>query len=236
VGQDGLIFTPVPKARQKQAVTFLNEITFVTPTWAIDPQILRRIEAVGVLNRIRSAQSSVLSNLLSSARFNRLVEQEALDGGTAYSPSDFLTDVRKGIWKELTSAQVLIDPYRRNLQRAYLDQVNIKVNGSTTQIPAGLPPELAGLLGRSGDERPLYRAELRSLNAAITVAIGKTADRETRAHLQDSRHEIAKILDPKFASASGNAGTVIRIGFDGIDPLWGVPDPLSVCWPDYVIR
>jgi hypothetical protein len=228
VGQEGLIFAPVPKERQKQAVSFLIENTFATPKWAIDPQILRRIEAVGVLSSVRNAQTSVLSNLLNSARFNRLVEQEALDGGAAYSPVDFLADVRKGIWKELDSPQVLIDAYRRNLQRAYLDQVNSKVNGT--------PTAAAALAGRSGDERPFYREELRSLNGAITLAISKTTDRETRAHLEDSRNQIAKILDPKFAPPSGNAGAATRTGVDGIDPLWGLPDPLGVCWPDYVIR
>jgi len=159
-----------------------------------------------------------------------------LDGSTAYSPADFLVDVRKGIWRELDSPQVQIDPYRRNLQRAYLDQVNTKVNGNATPLPAGLPPELLGLLASSGDERPFYRAELRALNAAITTAVARATDRETKAHLEDSRHQIAKILDPKFAPPAGNAGAIIRIGFDGIDPLWGLPDSRAVCWPDYVIR
>ena len=35
---------------------------------------------------------------LSTARVNRLVEQEAIDGDAAYRPTDFLADVRKGIW------------------------------------------------------------------------------------------------------------------------------------------
>ena len=228
VGQDGLIFTPIPTERQKMAVGFLNQNAFSTPTWAIDPQILRRIEAVGVLSSVRNAQNSVLSNLLSSPRFNRLVEQEALDGGSAYSPADFLADVRKGVWKELDSTQVRIDPYRRNLQRAYLDLVNTKVNGNTPTVPVGLPPELAGLFTTSGEERPLYRAELRSLNASIAAAIAKTTDRETKAHLEGARDQIAKILDPKFAQAQVNGAAVIRIGIDGFDP--------GVCWPDYVIR
>jgi hypothetical protein len=218
VGQDGVIVTPVSKDRQKLAVSFINENTFATPKWAIDSQILRRIEAVGVLNSVRNAQNSVMTNLLNTGRFNRLVEQEALDGNAAYTPSDFLTDVRKGIWKELDSTQIVIDAYRRNLQRAYLDLVNNKVNGP------------------SGEERPLYRAELKSLSSSLTAAIAKTTDRETKAHLEDSRNQIAKILDPKFAAAGGNAGVVIRIGIDGIDPLWGIPDPTGVCWPDYAIR
>ncbi len=49
--------------------------------WSI-PEILRRIEPTGVLSRVRSAQNSVLSSLLNSARFARLVEQEAIDPAT----------------------------------------------------------------------------------------------------------------------------------------------------------
>ena len=98
-GQSGVIFAPVSKDRQKQAVMFLIENAFVTPAWAIDSETFRRIEAVGVVARIRNAQTSVLSNLLNSARFNRLVEQEALDGKAGYLPAEFLADIRAGIWK-----------------------------------------------------------------------------------------------------------------------------------------
>ncbi len=104
VGQDGVRFTPVAKARQMEAVKFLNENAFSTPTWALDKDILRRIEPIGALNRVRNAQNSVLNNLLSSARFARLVEQQALDGEGAYQPAEFLADVRKGIWSELDRA------------------------------------------------------------------------------------------------------------------------------------
>ena len=225
VGQEGRLFQPVSKERQMQALNFLGENAFATPRWAVDPEILRRIEAVGVLSRIRNAQSSVLSNVLSSSRFARLVESEAIDGAAALSPADLLATVRKSVWKELEGQQVKIDPYRRNLQHAYLDLVNNKVN-STQTIPAGLPPEFAGLFATSADEKPFYRAELRSLNAAIAAALAKTSDRETRAHLEGARDQIARILDPKFAATGGNAGGVIRIGFDV---------PADTCWPDYVI-
>jgi hypothetical protein len=80
----------------------------------------------------------VLTNLLSSPRFVRLVEQEAIDGISVYTPSEFLADVRKGVWKELDAPQVKIDAYRRNLQRAYLDLVNGKLNGAAPGIPANL--------------------------------------------------------------------------------------------------
>jgi hypothetical protein len=36
------------------------------------------------------------------------------------------------------------------------------------------------------------------LSSTIAAALAKTTDRETKAHLEASRDEIAKILDPKF--------------------------------------
>jgi hypothetical protein len=227
-GQEGPLFVPVPKARQEAAVKFLGENAFATPTWAVNRSLLRLIEPIGALSRIRSAQSSVLTSLLSSARFARLVEQEAVDGGASYNPADFLAAVRKGIWKELDAPQVKVDAYRRNLQHAYLDLTNTKVNGSSPVIN-GLPPEMAGMFASSNDEKPFYRAELRSLNASVTAALAKTGDRETRAHLEGVRDQIARILDPKFAAASGGTGVTFRIGMDGLET------PNQTCWPDYII-
>jgi hypothetical protein len=234
VGQEGRLFTPVAKDRQQLAMKFLAENAFETPRWAIDPEILRRIEPTGVLNRIRNAQSSVLSNLLSSPRFARLVEQQAVDGSSAYSPADFLAATRRAVWRELSANQVTVDAYRRNLQRAWLDLANTKVNSNPVVIPAGLPPELAGLLGGSGDEKPFYRAELRTLSAQIAAALDKAADRETRAHLQGVRDQIARILDPRFNQGGNAAAPVIRLGFDGI-AFPANSDQPDICWPDYVI-
>jgi hypothetical protein len=226
IGQDGVLFVPVPKARQAEAVKFLSDNAFVAPKWMIDPQLLRRIEAVGELSRIRTAQANVLNNVLSSARFARLVEQEAIDGAAAYSPSQLLADVRKGVWKELDGPQVKIDAYRRNLQRAYLDLANAKINGSPA-APVGLPPQLAGMFATSGDEGPMYRSELKALSATLAAASAKAADVPTRAHIDGARDHIARILDPKF-QASNAAAAAVRV--------FGVNDQDGAsCWPDYVI-
>jgi hypothetical protein len=235
IGQQGVIFTPVPKARQAEAVKFLNENAFAVPKWAVDPEILRRIEPVGELSRILNAQSRVLNSLLSSARLARLVEQEALDGAAAYPPVDFLADVRKGVWKELDAAQVKIDAYRRNLQRAYLDLANSKINGPAASVPTGMPASMAAMFVSSGDEKPLYRAELRALNTSLGAALAKTADRATRAHIEAARDQIGKILDPKFA-ASGAASSAVRAFGIEADPFSASAGELHTCWPDYIIR
>nr|HMT08623.1 zinc-dependent metalloprotease [Pyrinomonadaceae bacterium] len=97
IGQSGVRFELTPKARQTEAVKFLNDNAFATPMWAVDKEILRRIEPIGALNRVRNAQTSILNNLLSSSRFARLIEQQALDGNAAYNAADFLADVRSGV-------------------------------------------------------------------------------------------------------------------------------------------
>jgi hypothetical protein len=213
-GQEGVIFTIIPRARQLEAVNFLNANAFTTPKWTIRPEILRRIEPTGALDRIRTAQMRVLNSLFSNARLSRMAEQEAMDGAAAYRAADFLADVRKGIWSELGAAQVQVDAYRRGLQRGYIDLMAGKINSRTPV---------------TDDARALVRAELQSLAQEIAAAMAKATDRTTRAHLADSRDQIAKALDPKFAPQAPATGGP---GFPGLD------DDLAQqgCWPDYIIR
>src|SRR6185503_10864447 len=212
-GQDGVRFVIVPKERQAAAVRFLNENAFATPAWALKPEILRRIEAAGALTRVNQAQERVLNSLLNNARFDRLVEQEAIDGMAAYKPADFMVDVRRGIWSELEGAgPIKIDVYRRNLQNSYIDLLSNKLN---------VRPSV------TDDYRALIKAELRDLSAAIATASARATDRQTRAHLADARDQIAKALDPKFAVPAA-AAPANPFGFD---------DEFNFnCWPDYAIR
>ena len=58
--QSGVVFTPIPKVRQQAAVAFLNANAFATPAFLVKPEILRRIEPAGQLDRLRTAQQRVL--------------------------------------------------------------------------------------------------------------------------------------------------------------------------------
>ncbi len=216
-GQEGVRFTPIPAARQAQAVAFLNGHAFETPAFAIKPDILRRIEPTGALERIKTSQLRVLNQLMNNARIARLIEQEAIDGAKAYEPTTFFADVRKGIWRELEAPQVKVDAYRRNTQRAYLEVMSEKLNGRTAP---------------TDDTRGLVRSELKAVDAAARRALVKTTDRATRAHLEDVRDQVAKILDPKFLAASGGAGGGGGQGGPGVEDA---VDP-DICWPDYAIR
>lgn len=215
-GQEGVRFVIVPKERQAAAVRFLNENAFATPSWALNPEILRRIEPAGAMSRVNVAQERVLNSLLSNARFDRLVEQEAIDGTVSYRPADFMSDVRRGIWSELEGGPVRVDVYRRRLQNSYIDLLSMKLNGR---------PAVAD------DYRALIKQELRDLSAAIAAATPRASDRQTRAHLADARDQIAKALDPKFAPP---APTTPTFAFPfGVENEFGFN---LDCWVDYAVR
>ncbi len=211
-GQDGVLFHPVERERQRAAVKFLNENAFRTPALFVRPEILRRIEPQGVLERIRNAQRMILNNLLESRRFARLVEQEAIDGPRAYLPAEFLSDLRRGIYAELAAPQVRVDAFRRNLQRLYIELLSDRLNGRT---PA------------ADDQRPFFRAELRTIARDAAAALPRAADGAARAHLEDLRDLANRALDPKFlppaAPATPTTGRTV--------PSW---EP-ETCWPDLVI-
>ena len=135
IGQDGVRFTPVPRRGRRRRSRFLLANAFMTPTFLIKPELLRRMEPAGVMDRVRNAQNSVMNSLLQTERIERLVEQAALDGSAAYRPVQFLADLRRGIWSELATPARPIDPYRRNTQRVYLDTIDNRLNGNAPPDP-----------------------------------------------------------------------------------------------------
>ncbi len=168
----------------------------------------------------------MLGSLLSSARVLRLVEREAIDGRGAYAPTDFLADVRRGVWPELAgSASVKIDAFRRNLQRAYVETLAERVNGRQTA---------------SDDARALFRQELHLLDDGLRGLAGRTGDGVTRAHVADARAMIQRALDPavQAAAPAGGARTASdSLGgiADGDNEVNDLPTDV-VCWPDYAVR
>ncbi len=212
-GQAGVRFKPVSRERQKAAVDFLLANGMNVPKWALNPEVLRRIEPDGVVARVKTAQTRLMTAMLASTRMNRLVEQAALDA-KAYSPAEFLSDVRKGVFSEIYTAKASIDTFRRNTQRVYLEQMGEKLNG---RAPA------------NDDARSLVRAELKTLNSDVTRAMAFVTDRASRAHLDDVKDQIGKILDPKFIPPAPASGATMT-GRRGVEDPWELQ-----CWPDYGI-
>ena len=146
-----------------------------------------------MLDRIESALRRVLNSLLGTARVNRLVEQEVVDGAAAYVATDFLAEVRKGVWSEVYGDAVpVVDGYRRNLQRAYIETLGDRINGRSAV---------------AADARAFFRGELKTLDADLKGTLAKATDRATRLHIEVIQTQIAHALDPSIRGEAGATGT-----------------------------
>ncbi len=202
IGQNGVRFEVLARAKQQEAVQYLVANAFQTPTMMVRPEILRRIEPTGIIDRVRNAQASIMGGLLNNARIDRMVEQVALDGPAAYSPVDFLTELRNGVWAEVGKPGASIDIFRRNLQRTYLSTMDNRLNGPTAP---------------SAEVRSLLKGELRAVGEAVDNALqrGGTRDEATARHLRDVIDEVATILDPRAMRDRNPAGAAPAGGRGG---------------------
>jgi hypothetical protein len=196
--QEGPVYSHVPKAHQKACMKFLNDQLFATPTWLIDQNIFDKIEFAGSVERLRGFQTRTLDNILDFGRMARIIENETLNGASAYSMLDMMTDLRKGVWTELSRGRT-IDTYRRNLQRAYLSRMEYMMTEEQRAIPTQFRrwSRQTNVNVEQSDIRPVVRAELKTLKGEIQAAIPRTSDRMSKYHLQDAVIRIDNILDPK---------------------------------------
>ncbi len=213
--QKGVRFTAVPKAKQQGAVKFISDNAFVTPTWLIDTDILRKVEPTGEITRIVAAQSSLITALLQDAKLTRLIENEATakSSSEVYTFSELLNDVRHGVFTELyASGPVKVDVYRRGLQRAYLTDVGAKINPPAAGAAAGGRGGGGGGGGRggagpgnnTGEIKSMLRGELKLLDSEIATSQKRATDVATKRHLDDLRQQISHILKPAASASSGD--------------------------------
>jgi len=189
VGED--VYAPTPRAIQEEAVTFLNKQLFETPVWLLDMGILNKISNPVGFEAVTNVQINVLNNLIGGGRLNRMAVNSARYGGAStYSPDKMMDDVRKGVWSELATKRP-IDAYRRNLQKAYVEQLIANLTPPASQQPA------TAYYTKNSDAISISRGQLYELRGSIAAAVGGATDKLTRYHLQDMLFRITKALEPR---------------------------------------
>jgi hypothetical protein len=200
--QAGVPFTVIPKARQQGAIKFLSEQAFTTPAWMIDQATLSRIEGIGIVERLRLRQVNVLNNLLDPRRMQRLTESAAAAPGS-YTLGDLFSDVHRAVWSELSGAHPVVDNFRRNLQRGWLDRMQFLM---TTDVPPPMirpgstftpPPGFVNVTMSESDIRAYARGELTDVRTQARAALLRTTNRDTRLHLNDVLARVEDILNPR---------------------------------------
>jgi hypothetical protein len=175
VDDEGVTYSHLPKAEQAEAMKFLTANVFTTPKWLIQDEIVKNVGPAGTVDLIRRMQVRQLNNLLNADRLGRMIDNEALNGSSAYSLTAMLSDLRVGLWSELNGAKA-IDPYRRNIQRAHVMRLGELMNDDfdpRSDINAAARAELRIIQQNARNKALSYRAgimryHLQDIDALIT--------------------------------------------------------------------
>ena len=194
-GTSQLPLTPVPPAKQRQALTIVASGIFSADSFRFKPEFLRSMGIdyldIGLTNtarfnpdfslraRVLSVQVGMMNTMLSDAVLARIQDSESKVSSTdqALTLPELFAALRSSIWSELATGGSISGP-RRDLQREHLR----RVAGVLIRPAAG-----------SADAAALFREEAKTLAKEIKAATAKSGkrDAQTRAHLIES----AGVLD-----------------------------------------
>jgi hypothetical protein len=192
-------FTPVPAAKQREALTFIAEAGLGENAYKFRPELLNRLApsrwwhwGTSPFNGGRidfplhdwalSFQGTLIDLLLDPEVLARIRDNElrAAPGSPVVTIPEVLRTMTKAIWSEAMAGRNT-GSIRRDLQRAYLvELLRMVVNP---------------VLGTPDDARTVARLTLTELSGRLGRALASNhLDEYTRAHFADSRARIEQAL------------------------------------------
>jgi len=179
--QPGTVFAFPGRVKEQHAMAFLNAQLFATPAWLTDEHLF--LLASVDFNLVTELQAKTLSALLSPELMVNLINAQAFLKDNAYTVTDLLQDLKRGIFTELSSGRA-IDVYRRNLQKKYVTAIC----GMLDKVPPAI---------KDNDGSSFIKAHAKELAAAIKSASLQYRDAVTKAHLADLYDRLMLTLKPK---------------------------------------
>jgi hypothetical protein len=191
-GSGRMPFSPVPVARQREALALLTNNLFKADSFKFSPSLLSRLSGnqlmfsyrpdISINSVVLYLQVAVLDQLLSDAVAGRLRDsQEKLENPKqALSLDELYTTLQSAVWSELKAGKD-IPGMRRDLQREHLKRV-------TATLLRASP-------GMRADARSLQRLHAQELQRDIQRAMGNSAlSPEAKAHLAESYETLNQAL------------------------------------------
>ncbi|MGB5106580.1 MAG: zinc-dependent metalloprotease [Candidatus Zixiibacteriota bacterium] len=201
IGDPGgkLPFTPIPAAKQREALKFLADNIWSTDAFQFSPTLLAKMQPerypdfnwsvyemqrieYPIHNQVRVVQTTPLNYIYNPTTLSRVSDIEKLykPGEDVYTMTEIFQDVRRAIWSEVIAGKN-VNSYRRNLQRKHLEILMSLVTDKQPSYP--------------DDARTLARVDLRTLKGAINTAMAGNPDTITRGHLEESLAMINAALE-----------------------------------------
>ncbi|MEW6498133.1 MAG: zinc-dependent metalloprotease [Cyanobacteriota bacterium] len=203
-----LPFKPVPVAKQREALDYLQKYVFAENAFNFSPQLLNKLAPsrwwdwgnnvqvdrldYPIHDSIFFLQSRILGELLSGDRLTRLQDIELKSASEqALTLPELFQTLEESIWTEVLNPDdkpLEISSIRRSLQRYYLNHL-IDMVLRRADVPE--------------DARTLAWYRLRQLGGSINSSLrrhGDEMDIYTKAHLEETRSRIIKTLDAQIQS------------------------------------
>ncbi len=220
-------FTLIPPDKQRAALKFIGDTLFSESFFQADPDLLNKLGADRWLDwasnpaartdypvhaAVLSMQAGTLAALTNQVALQRVYDSEAKSNADdKFTAAELISTLRDSIWSELddpaktggTDAKPMIGSFRRNLQQQYLQNM-LSI------------AELKASIGVSPDVQNMIRYSLRELSTKIskTLDAKDKIDFATRAHLNEAKVRIDRVLDAPFVPAGGGQGIIIMMGRD----------------------
>lgn len=175
VEQEGPVYVPVPKNRQKEAMAFLNRHIFTTPLWLL-PDYLSELLPSSRLTVMENIQKGAINGLLNVNVLVRMLRAEEQLGTSTYSATEFFEDMNGYVFGDYGQTDI----YRRSLQNIYVNTL-CKIIKPDEETGSDLLPTMRRMTVsiENNDVKALVSAELETI--AKKLKRGRGDDR-SRAH------------------------------------------------------
>jgi Met-zincin/Domain of unknown function (DUF5117)/Domain of unknown function (DUF5118) len=192
-GRGGDSFTRTTPKEQKAAIRYLLDDALNTPKWLTDPAVLNRIRVFDVAAPVITTQNQILTSMMSPLRFRLLEDAEMVKHGSGMEANQYLATIQSGVFRELKTNKPVVDVYRRELQRAYIEQLK-GFSGETQRINNANAAQAFMYSDISIDLRPAAIQSLKDLKRDLNNARPNVSDQPTRLHIAQLDREITQIL------------------------------------------
>ncbi|RZM82557.1 zinc-dependent metalloprotease [Leptolyngbya iicbica] len=221
--RDSTPFEPIAADKQRAALTALSEEVFAADAFDFSSQLINQLAPdrwrhwgvrltsfpldYPIYEQVLEVQSVTLSQLFLADRLARVRDLEfRTDAEDVLTLSELYGSMYQSIWSEVMNSDgnpPEISSLRRGLQRHHLNILSNLVLRRTfwDALNAQSFNEFMATLGTIGapeDARVLARYQLRQMQDDISDALSRDGDSmaiTTRAHLEDVRDRIARVLD-----------------------------------------
>lgn len=190
VEQNGAVYEIVPKNQQKEALAFLQQNIFETPTWLINKDIFEKTGKMPI-SVIEGLQNTVVDRILGTGILQQMYQAQSLDN-SAYPLVEYFSDLRNAIF---TGGS--LDMYKRNLQRNFVENLIGLLSPKPATASSTATRSVSLKSSENSDITPIVRGTLKELRSQLQSRAQSESDMVNRYHYEDLVFRITQALDPK---------------------------------------